>query len=300
MRWGKTISYEIGSSAEGSFLKNHEIRITELRPGTRYSFTIEGENNVGRFGVLTKSNFTTLPEDDVTPPGNVMDLTAVQEGNDVVLTWKNPQDGDFDHVRVVRSYNFYPGDTDDGWVVFDGAGETTVDPDTLVSYPGGFYTVFAYDKNGNISSGAVVSISRHKKGEKPEPEGETVNDIDISFDDVDFVQDGVELPGGKGDTITINGGQHLTISIPYAHVPEHLKTIVVAISPVTDTTKVLRFLLRVNNDKTGYTARLAPLGVEGEFTVRFPSLITKLLRLDIPTELSHRSLIMMMDRSTRQ
>ncbi len=269
VRWGTTTSYELGSSAEGSFIKNHEIRITELQPGTRYTFTIEGENNVGRFGVLTKSSFTTLPEDDVTPPENVMDVEARQEGNDVVLTWKNPRDTDFDHVRVVRSYNFYPGDMADGWAVFDGGAEATRDTDAFVSHPRAFYTIFAYDKNGNISSGAVVSLV--KKGEEVEPipgEEETSNDINISFDDVVFLQNGERVSPGKEDTLTINGGQHLTLYIPYERVPEHLKTIVVALTPTSDTSKVLRFLLRVNADKTGYSARLAPLGVEGVFTIR--------------------------------
>jgi hypothetical protein len=269
VKWGTTISYELGSSAERAFSKFHEITIGDLRPGTRYRFSIEGENHIGRTGTLTESSFVTLPENDVTPPGNVLALTATSDDDDVVLSWINPRDTDFNRVRVLRSELFFPGNEDEGWVVYEGG--ATEARDIGIAVPGKkiFYTVFTYDEIGNVSSGAVVSVRIGTNQEGiPEPViDETKNEILLDMRSVDFYQDDVKLTPNRG-AVTIQGGQHLTIAIPYDTLPEHLKTILVSIIPATDREKELNFLLRVNKEKTAYTARLAPLGVSGKFTIR--------------------------------
>jgi hypothetical protein len=273
VRWGTSISYELGSSVERSFSKFHEMAITDLRPGTRYRFSIEGENHMGRFGTLTESTFTTLSPNDTFPPGLVIGLTATRDGGDIVLRWQNPRDPDFDHVRVVRSESFYPSDEVDGWVVFDGG--ATEARDRGVALPGArlFYSVFTYDENGNISSAAVVAIRIPTTGGSTEPvvpidmHDGAKNEIALTLDDVDFYQDEQQLLIERG-TVTMNGSRHLTIAVPYDALPEHLKTILVTMTPAFDPEKELQFILKINAERTAYTARLAPLGVAGDFMVR--------------------------------
>jgi len=267
VRWGTTISYELGSGAERSFSKFHETIISDLAADTQYKFIIQGENHVGKFGTLTESTFRTLPLVDILPPSNVSELNAREERGDVILTWQNPIESDFDHVRILRNENFYPSDTADGWVVYEGSGEMVLDGEGLKNEKTQYYTVFTYDALGNISSGAVVRISKKILGVKPDVIISEENPIDLTLESVFLSQDNTRIPFERGTAI-INGGKHLSISIPYTALPEHLKTILVTLTSPNDATKELNFLLRVNAEKTAYVAHLAPLGTQGDFPLR--------------------------------
>lgn len=269
VRWGKTTSYELGSLAEGYFTKIHETRITDLDPSTTYRYIIEGENKIGEFGVLTVGTFTTLPPEDILPPGNVMNLRATADGDDVVLTWINPRDQDFDRVRILRNDNFYPGDIADGWLVYEDDGESARDRNIVAPNTRQFYTVFSYDELGNISSGAVVAIEFQSSGsgipvEIMNPE---LNPIELEFNDLEFIQDDTLLPV-QDSTVEIDGTKKLHIRIPYDRVPEHLKTILVTLEHPEDSDSVFSFLLRINAEKTAYESFIAPLGVSGTFPLR--------------------------------
>ena len=278
IKWGKTISYESGSLAEQALVTRHETQISGLTPGTMYHFIIEGKDKFWREGVLHEGVFTTLPPDDIFPPGNVTNLTATRSGDDVVLSWKLPPDPDLAYVRVVRSDQFYPSDIADGWVVYEGLLSGFRDKGAAVGKQQ-FYTVFSYDALGNISSGAVVAIRFGTSGIVPTtpeasttPGGEpgivnpTQNKIQLSFNDIRFIQEGAVLHGVNG-VVDIDGAKQLTIAIPYERMPEHLKTILVVLGDSTNPERTFQFLLRVNNDRTLYTSILAPLGVNGRFPV---------------------------------
>lgn len=264
IRWGRTSSYELGSIAESAFGTKHETKITGLTPGVTYYLTLEGENRLGRYGVLHRDTFATLPPDDIFPPGNVRELTATTDGDDVVLSWINPRDSDFDKVRVVRSDRFYPTDTADGWPVYEGDGESFRDGGVLESDNVQYYTIFAYDELGNISSGAVIAVG--PEGEDGPPVSPTENELSLTFSDVLFVQGGVVVPAHDG-VVTVDGAKQLTISIPYERLPEHLKTVIVVIREGRESDRSFRFLLRVNREQSFYTGTLAPLGRSGEFPV---------------------------------
>ena len=47
---------------------------------------------------------------DTTPPGDVLDLTAVHGDQSVQLTWWNPWDSDFEGVMVRRATGAPPAD----------------------------------------------------------------------------------------------------------------------------------------------------------------------------------------------
>lgn len=266
MQWGRTSSYELGSLAEQAFAITHETHITGLTPGTVYQFTIEGQDQFSRSGVVHVGHFTTLPPEDTFPPGNVTGLIGVREGDDIALSWKLPEDPDFDHIRIVRSDVFYPSDIADGWVVYEGRArdfrDTNVEKD--VHY---YYTVFSYDVLGNISSGAVVLVRSFSENAIPLEEIDpTRNEIALSFDDIIFTQEGVRIPMLDG-AVDVDGSKQLTIAIPYDRVPEHLKTILVIIGEPNDPEKTFQFLLRVNADRTFYTSTLAPFGTWGEYPI---------------------------------
>jgi hypothetical protein len=270
IRWGKTISYELGSLAERSFSRFHETRITGLTPGTTYKFDIFAEHSLGISGTLIESTFTTLPPEDIFPPGNVQNLRAVIDGSDIVLSWVNPTDSDFDTVRILRSDRFYPSDLADGWVVYEGDGDTVRDSGTAIPGTRQYYTVFTYDALGNVSSGAVVMIRVGSDGGTVTPTTtpiDTTNTIALKISDIEFIQEGIRIEP-QGSTISIDGGKHLTISLPYNLVPEHLKTIMVTLDAPHEIDGTFMFLLRVNRDKTAYTAILAPLGIDGTFPMR--------------------------------
>lgn len=269
VKWGLTLSYEIGSLAEQAFSRTHETRITDLSPGTTYQFTIEGENHVGQYGILTIGTFTTLPLEDTLPPANVENLRAYRDGDNIVLEWDNPDDLDFDRVRILRSDTFYPSDTQDGWFVYEDDGETARDDGAAVPNTTQFYTVFSYDENGNISSGAVVAIAIGDDGEVTVIDviDDTLNPIELTFDDVRFIQDGAILPVTEG-TVVVDGTKRLTVELPYESVPEHLKTILVTLTDNENEAEVFSFILRINEAKTVYTAVLAPFGVRGTFPFR--------------------------------
>lgn len=285
IKWGKTTSYELGSLAEQALTKKHETNISGLTPGTQYKFTIEGNDKFGREGTLHTGTFTTLPPDDIFPPGNVTRLTATRDGTDVVLSWKLPEDPDLASVRVVRSDRFYPSDIADGWVVYEGLLSGFRDAGAAVgTYQ--FYTVFSYDTRGNISSGAVVRVQITSKESTTPVTGTTPsttvsstssttdvgkpnparNTMTLSFDDIRFIQEGIELPI-MNDRVEIDGAKQLTIALPYTRVPEHLKTILVVLGDSTDEERTFQFLLRANTERTAYTSTLAPLGVSGTFPV---------------------------------
>jgi hypothetical protein len=203
----------------------------------------------------------------VFPPGLVTDLELSRDELDIMATWKNPSDADFDRVRVVRNTRFFPESEVDGWVVYEGDGNRARDEGAIALGERLYYSVFSYDRDGNISAGAVASwyLDREDEGTY----GTTTEDTStspLSFAHLEWYQDGARVMSASS-TVSIDGGRHLTVAIPYDTVPEHLKTILVHIVPTDAPETMLRFILRVNKDKTAYTARLAPLGVDGRFTV---------------------------------
>lgn len=270
LRYGKTISYELGTSIGQFFRIAHQTHITGLEPGTRYQFMIEGESGVGVYAVLTRSNFTTLSPVDVYPPANVKNLKAQKSGdNDIVLTWDNPVDPDFEKVRALGSDKFYPNDTQDGAFVYEGDGSSALERGTAIPNTVRFFTVFSYDTQGNVSSGAIVAIRIDADGNLTlyDP-----NDIPLapdeyllplSLEDLLFEQDGKTLPYKNGE-VHVDGSKLLHILLPYDLLPEHLKSIVMTFQD--EEGKKFSFLLRVNDDRTFYTAAVAPLGTSGVFS----------------------------------
>lgn len=272
LRWGRTSSYELGFVTNELYKKEHSTLITDLLSGTTYEYELVGFNKDGKKTVLKRGQFKTDEAPDGTPPTNVSNLKATVDGESVLLTWDNPQDSDFSHVRIVRNHLFYPQDPSNGFIAYSATLNSFYDKNILQNYPTQYYSVFTYDENGNISSGAIVKVQ--KKGTVPNSDIDpsliqattsasgTVPNITLQFDAIEFTQEGIEV-----DRNDINASVPLTVRVPYAVFPEHLKTITVTLSSPNDSAVTFSFLLRINKDKSYYEAVIAPLRTVGIYPV---------------------------------
>ena len=259
LHWGRTTSYELGFVANGPFKREHKTVITDLEPATVYEYQLLGYDRQGKRHVLSSGTFKTLSAPDTIPPSNVFGLQASVTENDVVLTWQNPQDPDFAFVRIVRSHLFYPADPYDGFIAFQDEKTEFTDNDALKKYPVLYYTVFSYDTQGNISSGAVVAVSLDNL---PETDAEPSEPFLLSFEDLEVIQQDVIQEDGE-----LDADLPVLLRIAYEKLPEHLKTITVSLVHPRDPRLSFSFLLRINKDKTYYEARLAPMRVVGQYPV---------------------------------
>ena len=262
LSYGETNEYELGVVETGETFKNtHEVVLTNLRPGRTYFFKVEAKTVGGKVVTLTTSSFTTrsaIPSSaDDLKPLNVSNFRAEVDGDNVRLVWQNPQEDDYNQTRIVRGDDFYPEDPEDGEVIYQGSGEMHTDLGALTEHNARYYTAFVSDQEGNVSSGAVVRV--RKEGD------EIFIDSDVplvSFEEIGFFQDGQTLTAKNG-IITLDASKVLTLALPYEALPEHLKTITVELQ--NEAGEAFSFLLRVNDEKSAYLARVAPLGKAGAY-----------------------------------
>ena len=102
--------------------------------------------------------------DDRRPPANVSNIKAKLGDKSVRITWKNPADGDFDHVLVSRQ----PGKSGEpSSVVYEGKGASLVDKGLEVGTQYR-YLLVTYDRAGNHPAGvAVVAVGRRQLLRRP-------------------------------------------------------------------------------------------------------------------------------------
>lgn len=279
LRWGRTSAYELGSVQSEVYRRDNVTRITDLEPGTQYEFQIIAYSYSGRPIILAARSFTTQAVSGAHISENVANLSAVEEGNGVLLTWQNPALTDFSRVRIVRNYRFYPTDPADGFIAYEGRGETYSDAEAFLQSPLQYYTVFTYDTAGNVSSGAVVTITAagapplptasvpggQGSGGTPKPLASSTISIPVEshipslagslvFSDLQFTQANTRLPIIDG-RVTATSTFPLRIALPYELLPEHLKSILVTLS--NETKGEQSYLLRINKDKSAYEAEIS-------------------------------------------
>lgn len=270
VRYGRTPQHELGGLANERYEKNHSFTVTDLEPYTKYFFEILVSNQRGDVLTYTGS-FETQSLTDTAPPANVSNFRAIIENDDVVLEWLNPDELDFDRVRVIANDSFYPVDIADGKIIYDGAGEGARHENVHPEHSMMYYTIFALDEEGNQSSGAIASVRWPGATAIPSPDSPDVPSDEVpelSFENLEFIQNG-RVRQGYQERVDIDPHRPFTIRLPYRAVPEHLKTITVALSDPTDETLVFAFLLRVNEEKSYYEATIGPLERAAEFPLRF-------------------------------
>ncbi len=284
IRWGRTPDYELGSLSNPLVESDHNIFLSDLLPHTRYYLEVTVTDGVFRKSNTVRTSFTTLGLPDTTPAANISNLRGIYNEREIslTLTWSNPSDADFEAVRVLRSPRFYPTSLYDGEVLYDGSGELFTDR-TIEEGKTYYYTLFARDASKNYSSGVVYAFTTpvSVEGNIPEEGGEFVLDPIHSFPKVEnpdpafeflslkdfaFIQEGVKRTI-VGNTVSVHSQKQLTISLPYNAVPEVLKTIAVTLVHPTDRRNTFTFLLRVDKEKTEYTATIDALKENGNYSV---------------------------------
>ena len=275
LRWGRTLSYELGYVINDVYKTAHETVISDLEPGTTYDYELVAYDRLGKSTILKQDQFTTVALPDVNAPANVSDLSVVVDGNDVQLSWMNPKD-DFSYVRVVRNPLFYPTDPRDGFVIYQDNGQSFRDRNILSQKPVVYYTVYVFDKAGNRSSGATIAarLSGGSSAVGTQPEPEQVLEVSpaqpfgFSLDNV-IIRQGNEIIHNVSDTYLVDTEQPFTISAPVDIFPKYLKAIQVTFVHPIDETLSFSFLLRLNNDQTAYEATVDDLGFVGTIPMSF-------------------------------
>lgn len=162
----RTITWEIDN-----FPGNTTNQTVNFKLKTKETFTSPGTYTWETYAVVKAYNFQ-VPEDkddnsvsvQVTyPTPQDIDATDPIENFKVVsstkskisLSWENPEDSDFDLVKILRSDDAYPKTSNEGVEIYSGDDEKTTDTnlDPGTTY---YYTAFAYDTSENESDSATV------------------------------------------------------------------------------------------------------------------------------------------------
>ncbi|MEK7812960.1 MAG: hypothetical protein AAB296_04300, partial [Candidatus Desantisbacteria bacterium] len=108
------------------------------------AFSYDGTN----YSTLTTGSATVI---DRTPPASIGSFTAISKMGKIELEWSNPWDTDFSQTKIIRSSIDFSGTSAGYFPIYTGTKTTYVDTDVTngVTY---YYTGFAYDRVGNISS----------------------------------------------------------------------------------------------------------------------------------------------------
>lgn len=299
VRWGRTVSYELGYVVSDSYRKEHAILLTDLEPGTTYEYEVIGYTPYGIQSVIKTGVFTTKSKTAPVSPVNVGRFLAAQNGEDVNLSWQLPAVDSISHVRILRSHLGFPEHPQDGAIIYQGRGEAFQDVGILAQYSPVYYTAFVYDMAGNISSGAValayaVQVSPEVVTDDTSPSEvisspvtpvirppivieEPTSDINTERVTVEMKMpqptDIVITQEGRRYTllesnISLDGEQEFMISIPQTAVAGNLKSIIVTILDPTNNKIGYSYLLRINRDQTAYVAIIPPLGVVGRSQVK--------------------------------
>ncbi len=178
--WGKTPTYEIGSSAEVSYRSNFATNIQNLEAGTVYYYRLTLLDSIGRT-VEYEGQFTTSNRFIKAPLPVATDFRARQglQGTGIELVWniesalttlqqeykRTIQDTDPKndiaepnmYVRLVRSEFGFPKEPLEGKVIYEGRGERVSDFDVMDDEDY-FYSLFILNQKGQYSSPNVIRL----------------------------------------------------------------------------------------------------------------------------------------------
>ncbi len=276
LSWGRTTAYELGSVSGTVFNQNHSTRIDMLEPGTVYYYKLSAIDGRGTVRVISSDTFTTLNKVFTNTIPNVEGFTAVTNGEDVQLSWRNTFTDPSMMVRIVRSHLFYPANIQDGSVVYEGRSESATDEEALGIRSPQYYTIFVMDPSGKVSSGAIARAYRVTDSTNPdidplptEPGTDftpptAIDEGDpaiLRAGDITIIQNGTTFT--LNTTVTLDYELPFVIRIPVDAVAPHLKTITVSLQNPTNHRDVSAYLLKLNPEGDAYEAYISPTPVVG-------------------------------------
>lgn len=284
---GVTEEYEKESFSEESFFLDHSLLLDDLFSGSDYYFKIIC-SDTNKNKSETKSKFESLPLPDTMPPVNVSDFKATGEDAKINLSWQNPEDADFQSVKLFRSESFFPKNPEEGKLIYEGRKTSFADM-PLENDKKYYYTIFAFDFSGNFSSGAAASAMPKKTivpitsptgtlvpsrtpGETATPATITpkitpsittvpipMNILskmnELNLEDFIFSQDGVIIIPA-GEKIEVDFKKPVTISVDAAKIPDEVGAMMLILSRDDET---FSFLFKLNPEKTKYETVVKPL-----------------------------------------
>ncbi len=166
LQYGVGEAYDKQTDSEASYGIEHSFLLNNLLPNTKYSFTAHLRDKSYNLAESQSYSFTTAPIIKTVP--NASKFVAVADQTSVKFSWKNPTVTDFLKVKLTRSTLYFSSNETDGEVIYSGKAESFVDTKVKVGVKY-YYTLFAYDSSGNVSSGAVAmaKVSEIKPPTKP-------------------------------------------------------------------------------------------------------------------------------------
>lgn len=271
LRFGKDDALSGGLVETQIFKKQHTTILNQLQPQTTYEYEIYLTDRFGRNVLAYRDTFTTLPDIAVDAVQNVHSLQTEVVGDDVILRWQNPNIEDFAYTRIVRNPYFYPQDTLDGQVVYDGINTSYIDTAALANRSPQYYTVFVYNLSGRFSSGATTRVDTTGVVTAPIPPvatssqatdtASTTPDTTVPFSlhitDVEIVQHG-ELQTLQDNTYTLSAGTPFLVRLSQSVLPSFAKRTIVSFAPQQRATRY-HFQLQENTDSPYLEAHIPDL-----------------------------------------
>lgn len=276
--WGRDYSYSDGV-VTGVLSNTHSLMLGGLQVDTDYYLKIVLRDQFGNPIIYEGIPFRTLTAPISKNPANVSSFVSVAKESSIDLSWKMPIDSRIVGVKILRSESSYPSTPNDGKLIFESESLSGVENFSDSDVKKGttyYYTIFAKDLAGNLSSGAVTANKLVTKvGEVFEnpletllPAGKVDEAIEkLSLKDFLFIQSGdsVSISGSK---VPVYGNKNITVALKYYRVPPVLKTIAVSLIKNDGSKDRFTFILRPNKDKTRYEATIGALGDPKNYTLR--------------------------------
>ncbi len=131
---------------------------TNVSNGIIYYYAAFAFDDVPNYASGALASATPQGPQDVTPPGDATNFTAVPGDGMVTISWTNPGDADFRGVRLLRKTSGPPTGPTDGSVVYEGTANTRVDAG-LTNGTLYYYAIYAFDAVPNWSSGVQATAT---------------------------------------------------------------------------------------------------------------------------------------------
>jgi hypothetical protein len=222
------VEYETSSGPKSKYMQalvtEHHVFIGDLRPNTAYTYRIESADKDGNTSSDIERKFTTAGL--FLPPNDVIGLRMAVKDGQMILTWRNPVQTDFDHVTIVRSPGSPAASPDDGEELYRGTKESFTGPVPKAKY---YYTVFSFNRSGRNSGGSTLEIGANGSSGLP---GVTVSSSQrISLSKLRFYTSRrSEQLNVVNGTITDKAQANFSIGVPLSILPYPPELIVVRIS----------------------------------------------------------------------
>lgn len=194
---------------------------------------------------------------DRTGMTNVNFFKAKPGDKKIFLSWQNPDNLDFAFVLIERSEEFFPLVPNQNFLVYKGKDQSFLDKN-LINGKTYYYTIWAYDRAGNFSSGAISSAVPKalafpsEKAEIPEIPAKLPIMLQpiipakekIGLENISFFANAIKIQPKEG-IIRILPNALLSIFIPFEKFVQPAKVIQIILESQT-------FILNPNKEKKVY------------------------------------------------